>query len=220
MNNSIIQLIVLGAIAVFLILKLRSVLGSRDGFEKPPVPVDAAPGPVARRSFEVIEGGPDRDITDHAQEDSSTARALAQMKQAEPSFVVGDFLKGARSAYEMILTAFDKGEVDRIRPFLGPDVAHAFDQAAAQRKAQGLTVDTVIIGIRELALEEAQYDATTRRAEVSVRYLAEMTRAVKDANGTVVEGSTTDIRRQRDTWTFARVIGAPDPNWQLVATGD
>ena len=77
MNNSLLQLLVLAGIAVFLILKLRSVLGTRDGFEKPPVPVDEArPAPV-RRSFDVIEGGPDRDITDHVADGSAAAKALA-----------------------------------------------------------------------------------------------------------------------------------------------
>lgn len=220
MNNSIIQLIVLGGIAVFLILKLRAVLGSREGFEKPPVPTEVAPATVTRRNFEVIEGGPDPDITDHAPADSSTAKALAQMKQAEPGFGVGDFLKGARSAYEMILTAFDAGEIDRIRAFLAPEVAQAFDEASAHRRGQGLSVQTTIVGIRELTLAEASYDASTRRAEVSVRFLAELTRVVKDSAGAVVEGSPSEIRKQRDTWTFGRTMGSPDPNWQLVATGD
>jgi predicted lipid-binding transport protein (Tim44 family) len=219
MSNSIIQLVVLAGIAIFLILKLRSVLGTREGFEKPPLPVEAAPGP-ARRSFDVIEGGPDHDITDHVAENSASARALAQMKQAEPKFGVGDFLKGARGAYEMILTAFDGGEVDRIRALLAADVAQAFDAATADRKSKGLTVQTTIIGIRDLVLEEATYDATTRRAEVSIRYQAELTRVVRDASGAVVEGNPTEIRRQRDIWTFARTMGASDPNWQLVATGD
>jgi predicted lipid-binding transport protein (Tim44 family) len=220
MNNSIIQLIVLGAIAVFLILKLRSVLGTRDGFEKPPVPAEVPTAPVARRSFEVIEGGPDRDITDFAAEGSATAKALVQMKQAEPAFVVGEFLKGARSAYEMILTAFDAGEIDRIRALLSPDVAQAFDAAAAERKARGLSVQTTVIGIRDLSLENVTFDAATRRAEVTVRYKAELTRVVKDDAGKVIDGSPTEIRRQGDSWTFARVMGAPDPNWQLAATGD
>jgi predicted lipid-binding transport protein (Tim44 family) len=220
MNNSILQLLVLAGIAIFLILKLRSVLGSRDGFEKKPLPADAVQPTVARRAFEVIEGGPDLDITDHAPADSSTARALAQMKQAEPSFAVGDFLKGARGAYEMILTSFDSGDLDRIRPFLGPDVAQAFGQEVAQRKEKGLGVQTTVIGIRELSLDSASYDATVRRGEISVRYLAELTRVVKSADGKVVEGSASEIRKERDIWTFARVMGSADPNWQLVATGD
>ena len=97
MSSSIIELLVLAGIAVFLIMKLRGVLGSREGFEKPVVPLEE-PRPRARRDFEVIEGGPDRDIVDHVAEGSDAARALAAMKAAEPSFSVNDFLKGARGA--------------------------------------------------------------------------------------------------------------------------
>ena len=95
--DKLLQLLVLAGIAVFLILKLRSVLGTREGFEKPPLPLDDA-RPQARRTLEVIEGGLDRDITDHAPEGSSAAKALAAMKKAEPSFQVGPFLQGARGA--------------------------------------------------------------------------------------------------------------------------
>ena len=134
MNGSLIQLLVLAGIAIFLILKLRSVLGTRDGFEKPPIPLDEV-RPRLRRDFEVIEGGPDRDITDHVAEGSDAARALAEMKKAEPGFAVGPFLQGARGAYEMILMAFEKGELDRIRPFLSDDVEASFAEAIAAREA-------------------------------------------------------------------------------------
>ena len=97
MSGQFLQLLVLAGIAVFLILKLRSVLGTRDGFEKPPLPLDDV-RPQVRREFEVIEGGQDRDITDHAPDGSSSAKALAAMKRAEPSFTVGPFLQGARQA--------------------------------------------------------------------------------------------------------------------------
>ena len=110
MNSPILQLLVLAGIAIFLILRLRNVLGTRDGFE-PPREMSA---PVARRTpdFEVIEGGPDPDITDHVDEDSNAAAALAQMKSAEPSFGVNDFLGGAKGAYEMILMGFENGDMD------------------------------------------------------------------------------------------------------------
>ncbi|MBA4324690.1 MAG: preprotein translocase subunit Tim44, partial [Rhodobacter sp.] len=137
MNGSLIQLLVLAGIAVFLILKLRSVLGTRDGFEKPPIPLEDV-RPRVRRDFEVIEGGPDRDIVDHVPEGSDAARALAEMKKVEPSFTVGPFLEGARGAYEMILMAFEKGELDRIRSFLSDDVEASFAEAIAAREAQGL----------------------------------------------------------------------------------
>lgn len=220
MNNSLIQLLVLAGIAVFLILKLRSVLGTREGFEKPPIPLDEARPAPTRRSFDVIEGGPDRDITDHVADGSSAAKALAAMKTAEPSFSVNNFLSGARGAYEMILIAFEKGEMDRIRSFLSPDVAESFAEAIADRKAQGLVIDSSFVGMRELALQDATFDSATREAEVSVRFVAELTSVVRNAAGEIVEGAPNEIKRQRDIWTFSRKMGSADPNWTLVATGD
>ena len=219
MNNSIIQLLVLAGIAIFLIIKLRSVLGTRQGFEKPPVPLEEL-RPRVRRDFDVIEGGPDRDITDHVTDGSPSAKALAAMKAVEPAFSVNTFLQGARGAYEMILMAFEKGELDRIRPFLSDDVESTFAQAISARDAEGLTVEATFVGMRELALHEATFDATTKLAEIAVRYVGETTSVVRNKAGTVVEGSPTEIKRQRDVWTFARTMGAADPNWQLVATGD
>lgn len=219
MNSSLIQLLVLAGIAIFLVLKLRSVLGTREGFEKPPVPLDDARKP-ARRDFEVIEGGPDRDIVDHVPDGSPAAKALAAMKVAEPGFSVGEFLQGARGAYEMILMAFETGEMERIRPFLSSEVFDTFNAAVEARRQQGLTVEATFVGLRELTLQQSTFDSTTREAEVTVRFTGELTSVVRDATGTVVEGSPTAIKRQRDTWTFARRMGVDDPNWQLVATGD
>ena len=219
MNSSLLQLLVLAGIAVFLILKLRSVLGTREGFEKPQVSVDQV-RPKANRTFEVIEGGPDRDITDHVEAGSQTAKALAQMKQAEPGFSVSDFLTGARGAYEMIIMAFERGELEKIRPFLNDEVEASFAQAINARERQGLTVEANFVGLRELSIADAEYDATTRVAEITVRFTGELTSVVKNAAGEVVDGHPTTVRRQRDAWTFARPMGVQDPNWQLVATGD
>jgi predicted lipid-binding transport protein (Tim44 family) len=217
--NSMIQLLVLAGIAVFLILKLRSVLGTRDGFEKPPLPLDSV-RPQVRRDFEVIEGGPDRDIIDHVPDGSPAAKALAAMKQVEPDFTVGPFLQGARGAYEMILVAFEKGELDRIRPFLSDEVEATFAEAIAARERDGLTVEANFVGIRELTLQDATFDSDTSEAEIAVRFVGELTSVVRDKTGTIVEGSATSVKRQKDVWTFMRKMNANDPNWQLVATGD
>jgi predicted lipid-binding transport protein (Tim44 family) len=219
MNSSLIQLLVLAGIAVFLILKLRSVLGTREGFEKPTLPAEKTI-PPRRRGFEVIEGGPDRDIVDNVPEGSPQARALAQMKQAEPSFSVADFLGGARGAYEMIVMGFENGDLDRIRPFLAPDVYETFAGAVEAREAQGYTVEATFGGVRELTLHDATFDEDTREGEISVRFVGELTSLVRNKEGEIVEGSATEIKRQRDVWTFARQMGADDPNWLLVATGD
>lgn len=219
MSSSLIQLLVLAGIAVFLILKLRSVLGTRDGFEKPPVPQEGAP-PRSRRDFEVIEGGPDRDITDQVPDGSPAARALAAMKLAEPGFSVAEFLKGARGAYEMILMAFEKGEIGNIRHFLSAEVGDSFAAAIEERARQGLTIESNFVGLRELVLTEASFDRDTRQAEITVRFVGELTSVVRNKAGEVIEGSPTTIKRQRDLWTFGRRMGADDPNWQLTATGE
>jgi predicted lipid-binding transport protein (Tim44 family) len=219
MNNSMLQLIVLAGIAIFLILKLRSVLGTREGFEKPPVKLDDI-RPKARGNLEVIDGGPDRDITDHVADGSPAARALAAMKGAEPSFSVNTFLQGARGAYEMILMSYEKGELDKVRPFLSADVENTFEDAIRAREDKGLTVEANFVGLRELALQDATYDAQTKTAEIVVKYVGELTSVVRDKAGEIVEGSPTEVKKQRDIWTYARRMGVDDPNWQLVATGE
>ena len=111
MNGTLIQLLVLAGVAIFLILKLRSVLGTRDGFEKPPIPIEEL-RPRVQRDFEVIEGGNRLGIIDHVPEGSESSIALAAMKKLEPSFKVNTILEGARGAYEISLMAFGLGDME------------------------------------------------------------------------------------------------------------
>ncbi len=216
MNSPLIQLLVLAGIAIFLILRLKNVLGTRDGFEKPPM---QSPGPkTARPDLEVIDGGPDFDIVDHVDKDSPAAEALTQMKRVEPGYSVTEFIGGARGAYEMIVMGFERGDLDDIRPFLSDEVFDVFVDVVAEREDQGLTVEAEFIGIRETRIEDVQFDTETNKAEVTMRFVAELTSVVRDKAGDIVEGSATSARRQKDSWTFARTMGANDPNWLLVAT--
>jgi predicted lipid-binding transport protein (Tim44 family) len=205
---------------VFLILRLKSVLGTREGFEKPPVPRQQEPHASTRRDFEVIEGGPDHDIVDHVPAGSDAADALSRMKRVEPSFGVSDFLGGARGAYEMILMGFERGELADIRPFLADDVYETFAEVVEAREEQGLTIEAEFVGVREMSLVEATFDEDTAMAEITVKYIGELTSTVRDRSGEIVEGSPTQVKRQKDVWTYARRMGVDDPNWQLVATGE
>lgn len=214
MNSSLLSLLVLAGVAIFLILRLRSVLGSREGFERPPARADGAP----RRDFEVIEGGPDEDIIDHVEDGSDSAKALAAMKMAEPGFNVGEFLGGARQAYEMILMAFERGDIDGLKPFLAQDVMETFEAVINQRNEQGLTIEAEFVGVREIDLQNATFDRTSGGAEIAVRFVGELTSVVRNSDGEIIEGDASEIKRQRDVWTFARTMGADDPNWALVAT--
>ncbi len=219
-SSPVIQLLVLAAIAIFLLLRLRDVLGTREGFEKPVVTRKTGETDVRRNRFEVIEGGPDPDITDHIDGDSPAAQALMEMKAAEPSFSVGEFLGGARGAYEMILMAFEKGDLASIRPFLSDDVYESFAAVVEVREEKGLTIDSQFVGLRELKLVDAEFDAGTGEGEVTMRYVGELTSVVRDKAGDIVEGNPNEVKRQKDVWTFARVMGSDNPNWQLVATGE
>lgn len=217
MNAPILQLLVLAGIAVFLILRLKSVLGTRDGFEAPPQPRGIEP--ADRRNFEVIEGGPDHDITDHVEEGSDAALALAKMKKADPSFGVSSFLQGARGAYEMILMGFERGDMAAIKPFLAEEVYDAFASVVEGREKKGLKIEASFVGVRELTIEDANFDEATRSGEVTVKFVGELTSVVRDASGEIVEGEEDKVKRQKDLWTFERIMGSDDPNWQLVATG-
>lgn len=219
MNSPIIQLLVLAGIAVFLILRLRSVLGTRDGFEAPPAarPVERSAG---KRDFEVIEGGPDHDIIDHVPEDSPAAKALAEMKRIEPSFSVAQFLQGARGAYEMILMGFERDDLASIRSFLSDEVYEAFASVVEAREKEGLQITADFVGVRELSLVDADFDPETKSAEVTVKFVGELTSIVRNKAGEVIEGKDGKVKRQKDIWTFERVMGSNDPNWQLVATGE
>ena len=218
MTDAVIQLLVLAGIALFLVIRLKGVLGTRTGFEKPAVTEAKRADPV-RRDFEVIEGGPDRDITDHAEDGSATAKALTAMKLAEPGFNVTDFVAGARQAYEMILMAFETGDLGPVQPFLAEDVYEAFLSVVSDREDRGLKSEASFVGVRETTLAEAEFDRATDEAQITLRFLGELTSTVRDAEGTIVEGNPNEIRRQRDVWTFARKMGTGDPNWKLVATG-
>jgi len=219
---SLMPLLVLAGVAVFLVLKLRSVLGTRTGFEPEP---DAQPrtpvnGRASDAGFEVIDGGgKDRDIADHVELDSDAGHALTQMKRVEPDFGVTDFISGSKQAYEMILIAYENGDLKTLEQFLAPDVYRGFEQAVEQRAEAGLTVDARFVGVREVKLKDARFDDMDNVGDVVVRFVGELTSVVRNADGEIVEGDPQEIKRQADTWTFSRVMGSENPNWLLVATG-
>ncbi|MBW6416240.1 Tim44/TimA family putative adaptor protein [Celeribacter sp. PS-C1] len=220
MGNSLLSILVLAGIAIFLILRLRSVLGTREGFEKPradfPGPEDAT---KVKRDFEVIEGGVDHDIIDNVEAGTRAADNLAAIKRVDPNFNVGEFLAGARGAYEMILMAFEHDELESIKPFLSEDVYEAFSSVVEDRQSKGLTIESQFVGLRELQIIDADLDRATDEAEIKIRFVGETSSVVRNVEGEIVQGDPKAINRQKDIWTFARHLNSDDPNWQLVATG-
>ena len=217
MSSAVFQLIIMGVIAVVLFLRLRNVLGTRDGFEPKTDTKPSAKG--LPRGFEVIEGGPDRDIADHVDIESEAGKAFAAMKAVEPDFSVTEFQGGARQAYEMILMAFEGGDLDTLDNFLSADVYETFETVINERLEKGLSVDAQFVGVSEMKIISATFDPRSKDAEVTLRFVAELTSVVRNADGEIVEGEPNKIKKQTDIWTFARKMGQDDPNWGLVATG-
>ena len=216
MSPAIIEILVLAGIAIFLVLRLKNVLGTREGFEKPPLQ-ETSPS-KNNRDFRVIDGGEDTDITDNIDKKSSSANALARMKKVDNGFLVNEFLSGARSAYEMILMAFENGDLKEVEVFLDADVQDAFQQVINTRAEKKLKVVAEFYGIRELSLKSADFDEKTKIAELSVAFTGELSSVVKNEEGEIIEGDAKQVKRQKDTWTFSRDLSSTDPNWLLVAT--
>ncbi|MCF6273188.1 MAG: Tim44/TimA family putative adaptor protein [Rhodobacteraceae bacterium] len=211
------QLLILAAVAVFLVMRLLSVLGTREGFE--PKTEDRAAKPGANR-FDVIEGTEDPDIADFAEIDSPTGRALAEMKRTDRDFSVREFVSGSRQAYEMILMAFEEGDLKLLESLLAPDIYDTFSKVILEREEKGYEVEATFIGVRELTLKSARFDMNEKEGEITMRFVGELTSVVKDRNGDVVEGSSSTIKRQTNIWSFARLMGTDNPNWLLVATDE
>lgn len=220
MSSAVIQLLVLAGIAVLLFMRLRGVLGTRDGFE-PKIDHSSATGSTKKGGpeLEVIEGGLDRDITDHVEMDSPAGQALAKMKAVEPDFSTNDFLGGARQAYEMILMAFEGDDLETLKKFLAQDAYESFASVIQSRQKAGLKVNANFVGIREMKITGAHFNGRKKEGEITMKFVSELVSFVEDAKGKIVEGNRDVIKRQTDVWTFARKFGNNNPNWELAATG-
>lgn len=208
-----IDLILFGMIAAFLVLRLRGILGKRQGFERPP---EAAPRPELR----VVEGGladapaadtPIRGLPDPS---SPAARALVAMRAVDSNFSPEGFLEGAQQAFAMIVTAFAAGDRDTLRPLLSPETYAAFDGAIAGRETAGETQRTEIRAIHATSIEAAELRGGT--ATITVAFTTDQVNLTLDRDGREVAG-TDAVTEMRDIWTFERDLGSPDPTWRLTA---
>ena len=218
MNNTIIQLLVLAGVALFLIIRLRNVLGTRDGFE-PTNENNKDVKPEAKENPETINDDLTEDIIDYLPGDKNSAEALKKIKQQEPGFSLTEFIGGAASAYEMILMAFQAGDIGSVENLLGAEVKSNFEAAISDRKLKGLIIESDFIGMRDTAIKSVVFNDKKSSAEISVSFLADIKSVVKNKDGDVIEGENTEIKKQFDIWVFSRNVGSESPNWLLIETG-
>jgi predicted lipid-binding transport protein (Tim44 family) len=217
MNNTIIQLLVLAGVALFLIIRLKNVLGTRDGFE--PTKKTKNSNMEVKANLEIIEGGLDEEASDYLTGDEKSVRSLKRIKEIEPSFSLSEFIGGAGGAYEMILMAFQVGNIDSVASFLGSEVKNNFDKAINDRNKKELIIESEFIGIRDTAIKKVSFNEKTSTAEICVSFLADIKSEVKNKDGDVVEGEKSETKKQFDIWAFSREIGSDSPNWLLIETG-
>lgn len=210
------DILLLGAIAGFIILRLRAVLGQRTGHQQQRrrPPGEAEP-PVAESERDNVVALPRRDDQPLPAEADPDGK-IARIRAIDASFDGAEFLEGAKAAYEMIVTAFAAGDKDTLRPLLSREVFADFAAAIDDRAKRGETVETTFVGFRGAAITETQ--ANNRIAEVTIKFESELITMTRDAQGHVIGGHANTVEQVTDIWTFARDTRSRDPNWTLIAT--
>jgi predicted lipid-binding transport protein (Tim44 family) len=224
------------ALAVFIFLRLRSVLGQRTGRERPPYDPysarDAVRSPASDKVVTLPPRAPDAAARpseaaasppaaerwkEIAESGSAVAAGLDAISAAEPSFDAKHFITGARTAYEMIVTAFASGDRRQLRSLLSREVFDGFDAAITERERRSETAETRFVSIDGSTITAAELRNRTT-AQITVRFVSKLVSATRDRAGAVVDGSAERVTDVTDVWTFARDISSRDPNWKVIAT--
>ncbi len=222
------------ALAVFIFLRLRSVLGQRTGRERPPYDpyatrdavrspatdkvVTLPPRPTEPASSRPVEAPPP--VVDRwkgvAETGSTIAAGLDAIAAADPTFDAKHFITGARAAYEMIVTAFAEGDRRQLRNLLSREVFDGFDTAITEREGRGETAETRFVSIDGSTITAAEVRA--RNAQITIRFVSKLVSSTRDRSGNVIDGNAEKVTDVTDVWTFARDVSSRDPNWKVVAT--
>jgi predicted lipid-binding transport protein (Tim44 family) len=219
------------ALAVFIFLRLRSVLGQRTGRERPPYDPYSARDAVRGTNDNVValpgRGGeapavpaapadPQERWKGIAEPGTALAAGLDAIVKADPSFDIKHFVVGGRQAYEMIVTAYAEGDRRTLKNLLSRDVYEGFEQAIRDRETRNETSETRFVSIDKSDVTAAELRAQT--AHITVRFVSQLVSVTRDRNGSVIDGNADKVTDVTDVWTFARDMSSRDPNWKLVAT--
>jgi predicted lipid-binding transport protein (Tim44 family) len=210
------------ALAVFIFLRLRSVLGQRTGSERPP---------FDRTARNAVQGAQDNNVvpipgkvappTDRwkglTEPGTPLAQGLDAIAAQDSSFDPRHFLSGARGAYEMIVLAFANGDRRALRDLLSSEVYESFEAVIRDRERHEQKTETRFVSIDKAELVGAE--TRDRSAQLTVRFVSQMISVTRDKAGTIVDGNPDKVADITDVWTFARDTTSRDPNWKLVGTG-
>jgi predicted lipid-binding transport protein (Tim44 family) len=224
--------IIFALLAIFVLWKLRSVLGTRGDAEKPPAQnansffrtstaanenkVVPLPGSAPRPAPPPPPAAdPDR-WKAYAEPGSKVANGLDAIAAADPNFGLESFIAGAKTAYDMIVTAFATGDRELLARLVDKDVYESFAGAIEARAARGESLMTKVVSIEKTGV----FDASARDGmlQITLRFVASLISVTHDRDGKVIDGDAEKPVSMVDLWTFARPATSRDPNWKLVAT--
>ncbi|HSU05497.1 MAG TPA: Tim44/TimA family putative adaptor protein [Acetobacteraceae bacterium] len=216
-----VDLVLFGMIAGFLVLRLRSILGRRTGFERPPAqpyqpPGTVAPGvapgaPIIEGRAEPVEGAVNRPVPDPG---SPLGQTLGRMKAVDRGFDPAAFLAGAEKAFRIIVAAFARGDRTALQTLVAEDAYRSFDTAITAREQAGHTQTSEIKDVPTVAIEDADLRGTV--AQVTVRFVSDQVSLTRDSTGHPLAG-TDAVTEIADIWTFERDLSAHDPTWRLMS---
>ena len=231
------DIILIGLVAVFLILRLRSVLGKRTGNERPPArdpftPPPAPPTPTGQPRLGDAPSGNDKVIPLPTSSRPSlsinapggirttvmpnASAGVAAVRTADPNFEPMGFAAGARAAFTAIVEAFAKGDSGSLRSLLDPQTFASFESAIRGRTERQEKAETTLIGFEASDIAEAEMQGSV--AQVTVRFVSEQINVVRNAEGQIADGNPNEVQKVVDLWTFRRDTKSSDPNWLLVKT--
>jgi predicted lipid-binding transport protein (Tim44 family) len=212
------EIVLLAMVALFVGLRLYSVLGRRTGHEQQPIlrPAETATAPEA--ATPAADAGAERPEPSGFVYEEPATPGIRAIVGADPAFDVGRFLEGAQAAYRMILEAFWRGDREELGHLVGGDVLASFEAAIAARHAAGEQLDNRLVQIERAVIQDARLAGRT--AEVDVRFDADIAAVTRDREGKVIAGTLSDAIPTHDVWTFRRSLGTADPNWLLVETDE
>ncbi len=226
------DIILFAMIAVFLVLRLRSVLGRRNGHEgnfsdfinrlsqndhNKTETEDAAGNDnvlhLDKQNDEKFSAAAEMIVEE---EQSPLLLGLRAIAVADNDFDSDEFTSGARIAFEHILGAYVSGDTRELKPLLSSEVFSNFEKSIRDREDSNQTMEETLVGIRKAELVEAGMEGET--AQITVKFISDQVHALSDEKGTVVEGDPNKIVSVTDFWTFIHDSRSRDPNWLLAAT--
>ena len=212
-------IVILALVALFIGLRLYSVLGERTGHEQQPIlkPADSDARVEPRPAPPSAVPQTSQDTGDMAFLPTAGPGVRAILA-ADPTFDVAGFLEGAKSAYRMILESFWKGDLAAVRSHVDDHVHQTFAAAIEQRQKEEMTLDNRLVAIDQAVISEASIERSV--AVMTVRFEADIAAVTRNAAGEVVAGSLSDAVQTRDLWTFRRDTQSRDPNWLRIETDE